>query len=141
MSPDQIQAIAAVITLLAGGLAIWWRVTAKLHAFLGAQNATLTAVETLRRQVAWSAKRTSDRLDLFAQDIERLKSKIETHTVLLTEREKDLSRLEGQIEQLSSLVVKNVAALQGATSSLDALWRSLRMIHPDKIPLRASDRG
>ncbi len=141
LTPDAIQAAAAIVGLLGTALVTWWRITKRLHDYVTAQNATLAALDKLRIQVAHSAKRTHERLDLFAKDVVSLKSDLATFSVLMHEREKDVSRLEGQLEQLSSIVIEQVGAVRESTANLAALWRTLQTLHPTQVPRRASDKG
>lgn len=145
LTPEQIQAAAAVagllITVLGSALGVWWRVTAKIHAFTEAQTSTLAALDKLRIQVAHSLRKIDQRLGSVDQAASTVSKELATFSVLLSEREKDVARLEGQLDQLGSLVVKQVAAVQGAVASLDAVWRVLQKLHPEAVPKRASERG
>lgn len=140
LTPDQIQAAVAVASFLGTGLLFWWRLTKRLHEHVTALNAALTAVDKLRVQVAHTGKRTQERLDLLAQDWNKVRTELATNSVLMAEREKDIVRLEGQIENLGSIVTKQVSAVAGAVSSLDAIWRTLQRLHPTAVPKRASDK-
>ncbi len=134
LSPELIQALVAGFTFLGGVWLAWWRITARVHGFIGAQAATSFSLDTLNKSVLDLADETTDKLD-------DLSIVVTTLTAQMAEREKDVSRLEGQIEQLGTLIVKQVAAVNGAVASLDAVWRTLQVLHPDKVPRRASDRG
>ncbi len=145
LTPEQIQAIVAVVgavvTAVSTGLVLYWRLAARVTAFIAAQNATLMAVDKMRVQLAGTAKRFSEQGNAFARDLEGVKGELKAFSAIMHEREKDLSRVEGQIEQLGSVVVKQVATMQGVLSSTEALWRTLQSIHPQQVPKRASERG
>ncbi len=145
LTPEQIQAIVAVVgavvTAVSTGLVLYWRLAARVTAFIAAQNATLVAVDKMRVQLAGTAKRFSEQGVLFARDLDGVKGAVSSFTLVMHEREKDLSRVEGQIEQLGTVVIKQVATMQGAMSSIDAVWRTLQNLHPQAVPKRASERG
>lgn len=152
ITPDMVQAGVALLGFVGACVLGWWRLTLVVHRYVAAQNATLVAVDKLRVQVAHTGKRTSERLDLFARDVVavrdgvaqelgKLRTELATLTVVMNEREKDIARLEGQIENLSAIVVKQVGAVRDATGNLNAIWKTLQVLHPDKVPRRASDIG
>ncbi len=145
LTPEQIQALVAVLgalaTAIGTGLVFYWRVATRVASFTAAQNATLTALDRMRVQLAGTAKRFHEQGNAFARDIAQLEKTIATLSAIMHEREKDLSRVEGQIEQLGAVVVKQVATMQGVLSSTEALWRTLHTLHPQQVPKRASERG
>lgn len=141
LDPNWTQAIIAGLTFLGGLWLAWWRITARVHAFVAAQTATLEAVDRLRAAQIAHVKRAGERLDLLSRAVASLDKDVATLTALVSEREKDTTRLEAQLEQLASMVVKQVAAVNGACSSLDAVWRTLQTLHPDRVPKRAGDRS
>jgi septal ring factor EnvC (AmiA/AmiB activator) len=141
VTPEIIQGAVAALGFLGGLLTLGWRLSLKAHASLEAQKSILKAVDTLRAQLVGSARKFDSRLAQFAQDVDGIKRELATLAVVIHEREKDTSRIEGQLEQLGTMLVKNVAALQGNLASTDALWRALAKLHPEHVPRRASDRG
>lgn len=139
--PASIQTIVAVLGLLGSIVVAWWRITAELHRVLGVQTELVSALDRLRAQVTASVKRATERLDTLSRVVATLDRDVSTMTALVSEREKDTSRLEGQLEQLGGMVVKQVAAVNSACGSLDAVWRTLQTLHPERVPKRASDRS
>lgn len=140
LTPEQIQAIAAILGLIGGGGVAWWRLSSKFFAFVGAQNSLAEAIERLRSAQIAHVKRAGDRLDLLSRSIGSLDKDTATLSALVSEREKDTTRLEAQLEQLATMVVKQVASVNAACASLDAVWRTLQVLHPDRVPKRAGDR-
>lgn len=140
-TPELVQAVVAAFTFLGGVWLAWWRITSRVHAFIAAQVATSLAVDKLRQEATETGDEVAERLFVLAADVGSLKADVGRLSTLMGEREKDVSRLEGQIDQLGSLIVKQVAAVHAATASLDAVWRTLQVLHPDKVPRRASDRS
>ena len=70
-----------------------------------------------------------------------VKTSIVELKALAIEREKDVARLEGRLDQTTKVSIELTGAVKGAPASLDGLWRTLQTIHPDRVPKRASDRG
>lgn len=106
MPPDLIPNAIAIATFLGAAITAWWQITAKLHAFIEAQNKlsqacadTTEKVDKLKAQFAYSTRRLAD-------EMAALKHEVSGLTVMLHEREKDISRLEGALEQISGMVVK-----------------------------------
>lgn len=135
--------IAAAMTMLGALGLFFWRLSVRIKEAVDGQKSNAEAISRLGNTMAALGRRMAQngenvlhvegKLNLIKGDIGKL-------SLLLTEREKDISRLEGQIETLSNLMLKQVSAVKEATSSLDAVWRTLQVLFPDKVPKRASDR-
>lgn len=65
---------------------------------------------------------------------------VEKIQAILDSRDRDSTRLEGRFDQIAATVVQMIGQVQAATASTDALWLSLKVLHPDAVPVRASDR-
>ena len=137
---DVLAVLGFLGALLGSAWAVWWRVTSRLHAFIEAQTSTRTAVDELAAALATSKAELAQRLDLLTRRLGTAARELNTLATLVSEREKDSARLEGQVEQLGVMIVRQVAAVNQASSSLDAIWRTLQVLHPGQVPKRASDR-
>ena len=87
-----------------------------------------------QRALVHEASRAKAHLSKLTGAIQDLSRRIE-------DGEKQDARLEGKIEQGQQTQVRLIAAIQQATGSLDALWRTLHALFPEKVPKRSSDRG
>jgi len=52
---------------------------------------------------------------------------------------RDGSKLEGKVEILAKTLTDSICTMQAVSGSLDAVWRTLQVLNPDKVPRRASD--
>ena len=137
VTPELIQAVLGVAAFIGSCLGLWWRITKRLHEHVTALNGAMAALDKLRVQVGDSSRRTTARLDSFSLSLVQIQGELKTFSVVLNERDKDVSRLEGQIENLGSIVTRQVAAVSGAINSIDALWRALQAA--GQVPRRLSD--
>lgn len=123
---NNFNAIVAGLTGIgtAGGgmLFFLWRVSKWFHQMAAAETARAETMAVLSKSV-----------ESMVCTVAELKMKFDR-------MEKDQAKLEGKIEQTQSTLVQVIAGLQGATSSLDGMWRTLQAIFPDRVPKRASDR-
>ncbi len=101
---------------------IWWRVAASF-------TKTQLDIKNLYKHFNSIANVTTD----LSRSVTQLSTKLE-------EREKDIMRLEGALEVERKDMISVITGLQQATSSLNAMWRTLDSLFPDAIPKRASDR-
>lgn len=117
---------SAIITAIAVGA---WRVGSWARRVVEGQRALSDA----HRGMAEQFSRARQQLVALTRGVDDLKRRIE-------EGEKQDARLEGKIEQAQQTTVKLIAAMQQSTGSLDALWRTLHALFPDRVPKRAGDR-
>lgn len=112
-----------IATVLIGVIAFWWR---------AAKTAARYEVEfgVLKDAVAKNIGRQEKLVDM-----------VTTLVVKIDEREKDTTRLEGALELQRRDMMEVVKGLHQATSSLDAMWRTLQTMFPDRVRKSASDRG
>jgi hypothetical protein len=122
---ENYQGIAELITTVGGILgafiALWWKIT-RTFAKAGCD------IEGLK---AGMDKMATTNLELTKALVQM--------AVKLDEREKDIMKLEGALDSQRKDMVQLIAGLQQATSSLDALWRTLQKLYPMEVPRRASD--
>lgn len=134
LSPDTIQAALAVLggvgSLLAAVFVFLWRLSGKFHEFVATQAATTLELAKLRAIIAQGARKTSEAVDALTRQSSLSERNFALLTASLGEREKDITRLEGQVEQLGSIITKQIAAVNGVSNSLDALWRVLEKSVP-----------
>ena len=97
-NPETIQAAIALAAFIGAGLAGWWRLTSRLHAFLAAQKDTADALAKLRAQLAYSSRRLAEEMAGVRADMMTLKGEMATFSHMFHEREKDISRLEGALQ-------------------------------------------
>ena len=62
-------------------------------------------------------------------------------TVKISEREKDIVRLEGAVDVTQRNLLETIGIVREASGSLDAMWRTLQRLFPSEVPKRASDKG
>lgn len=111
--------------VLSGIIAIgvwWWKAAQNVHKITHAQAHTQ---EQLLKMADTNLKLT-EAVTVFGVKIDGL--------------EKDISKLEGGLEVQRRDTMNLISTLQQTTSSLDALWRTLQNMYPDKVPRRASDK-
>lgn len=109
-------------SLLGGVGALWWKISRS-------SVKTGLLLTTLKDQV--------EKLTAANVEITKAFSVVSTK---LEEREKDIIKLEGVVDSSRKDMIHVVASLQQATSSLDAMWRTLRELFPNQVPARLSDR-
>lgn len=126
---EWIEPLVALLTFLGAFLGATWALLRKFQGVVDGQAAIVEEMKRLRNQMLTLAKISQEG----AVEIGMLK-------VLLSEREKDLNKLEGKVEQTNGTMMKLNGSIEKAISSLDGLWRTLQTLHPDKVPKRASDR-
>jgi hypothetical protein len=82
-----------------------------------------------------------DKLGGVTTALATLGSAIREMRVGLKIRERDHAKTEGKLEQTQQSLVQVIATLQQASGSLNALWKTLQTLHPERVPKRASDRS
>lgn len=126
ITPEQIQAAVAIAGLLGSALtatavAVWrgskWagQITAGMK----------TLVKTVNTQ--------SDRL-------KSLEEKVVELAVIQRERADAAAKLEGKLELTTAALSAATKAAGKTSDSVEALWHTLQVLHPDRVPKRASDR-
>lgn len=135
-----IQAAIELLTFIGALVAGVWRVSYRLKQALDGQKAQQVAIDKIPAIIGQIARRITQDADKASVRLHAIEKEINAFSIILHEREKDVSRVEGQIEQLSTVVIKQVAAVRDSVASLDAIWRTLQVLHPDAVPKRASDR-
>lgn len=118
-----VELLTGVSAALGGVGALWWKIT---RAFARAG----IDIEGMKAGMDKMAHTT----------LELTKAVVQLSTKL-DEREKDIYKLEGSLDGQRKDMLQVISGLQQATGSLDALWRTLQKLYPDKVPQRASDRA
>jgi hypothetical protein len=113
----------AFLGILAGVMALWWKISLSF---------TKTYLEFHRLQLH------TKQMEAVLNQMTRA---LITHTEQLDARERDLRKLEGAIEVQRRDLVGIIASLQQSTGSLDAMWRTLQNLFPERVPRRASDKA
>jgi hypothetical protein len=126
LDPEQIQQILEILGTIGTGLiafgGVWWKFSKWLNNKENFQ------------------KETNKILKDFGEVIQRLSDTNTVFTVKLEEREKDLMKLEGALEIQRRDMVGVITSLQKTAGSLDALWKTMQSVYPDKVPRRLSDK-
>jgi len=125
LDPDKLSTYLGILGALGSGVAAfgaaWWRFSRWVYDLDSHQD------------------KTNEQLLRLADSNLRLTEAITIMTVKLEEREKDTLKLEGAIELQRKDVKDVISSLQTNTSNLDALWRTLKIVYPDKVLKRMSD--
>lgn len=133
-SSEQIQAAIAVLggvgSLLAAAIAFLWRLSSQVHTFRATQDATTAELVKLRAIIGQGARKSTEAIDALTRQSNATERNFALLAASLGEREKDILRIEGQIDQMGSIVTRQIAAVNGVISSLDALWRTLEKSVP-----------
>lgn len=108
----------------------------KINRAIDQQNLNVEAIKKLGAAMGSINAKVAQIGEKYAE----IKNDIGKLSVGLKEREKDIGKIEGRIDQIGTLMLNQVAAVKEATSSLDAVWRTLQGLYPDKVPKRLSDR-
>lgn len=99
----------AVISFGAAAAALWWRATRRLHRFMETQEDSKAALDRLRLQVAHSAKGMAQKLENLADDVAEMQKDLAAISILLTEREKDVARLEAGLADVRRSLANGAA--------------------------------
>lgn len=126
---DYIEILTALIGLFSAVIFLWWRLSKGIGKFVASTEALGDAQKSTNEKLG----KLADAYTNLGNSIVRLETKLE-------EREKDISRLEGALEVGRKDMINVITSLQQCTSSLDAMWRTLQGLFPDKVPARMSDR-
>jgi len=81
----------------------------------------------------------NEQIKLLLESSKMAGTALNTLTLKIEEREKDLIKLEGALEVQRKDMIGVITSLQKTAGSLDALWRTLETISPEKIR-RLSDK-
>lgn len=127
---EWIEPVLTLLGFLAAFCTAAWAMLRKGQKFLDTQGQLVTVVKQLRIEAAAGSKKSDDTL----QEVGRLKFALE-------QREREIARLEGRIQTVHSDYKETAGDLREVIGNLKALWTTLRTIHPDKVPKRASDGG
>ncbi len=127
---DLIKLAIALGGVLCGGVVAFWRLSAWVHAITTGLDSLTKTVSALKLEVT----KMDDAIGDIGTDVSGLYQ-------AMHEREKDVLRLEGRMDQTNTLIVQTIGQMQGVQGSTDALWRSLQKLHPTEVPRRASDRS
>jgi hypothetical protein len=131
----------ALVGALSAFVAFLWRMASRATQVQTTLEALIKAQQQLRIQVAHTGKLGREAQSAVEKRIFDLERNSALLAASLGEREKDVARLEGKMEQAHDDTLKVVSSLTQVMSSNDALWRSLSRLHPEHVPRRASDRG
>lgn len=125
LDSSTIQTYLEIIGAIATGLitlgAAWWKFSRWVH-----------DLET-------SSQNSKTELEAISKSVDKMAEALTVLAVKLDEREKDLLKLEGSLEVQRKDFVSVITSLQKTSSSLDALWRTMQAVYPDKVPRRLSD--
>lgn len=144
LSLDSLQSLLAVLGSLGGFVVFlavgWWRLSGKFHEMIATLGAVTVESHKMRLQIVHTGKTTKDGLAVLSRKIVDLERSLAVQATILGEREKDIAKLEGKMDQAHEDTLKVVASLSQVMGSLDSVWRTLAKLHPDQVPKRASDR-
>jgi seryl-tRNA synthetase len=127
ITPEQIQAAVAIAGLVGSaltaiGLGVWRGAKWAGQISSGIR----TVIKTVNTQ--------SDR-------IKSLEEKVVELAVVQRERGDSTAKLEGKVELTTAALAASTKAAEKTADKVEALWRTLQTLHPDKVPKRASDRS
>lgn len=145
ITPDAISAAVALLGLVGSFLAFLgafiWRLSGRVQEVLSTQTALTQEMAKLRAIIAQSARQATGAIDALSRQSNATERNIAILTTSLGEREKDIGKLEGKMEQAHDDLLKVVASLSQVMGSLDQVWKTLTRLHPTEVPRRASERG
>jgi chromosome segregation ATPase len=121
-NPQIFETLTGLLGLVSAVAALWWKLS---------KSAARTSLEH---------EKVKEQLIKFSSQHEETTKALIQLATKLDEREKDVMRLEGAFETQRRDLMHLITGLQQATSSLDAMWRTLQGLFPDTVPRRASDK-
>lgn len=110
-----------------GGFLVW--VAKKVHGFV-----------KLQTKLIEKTTEHTEAIKLLADAVKMLSEKQKQSEHQLSMREQETMKLEGKVETSNKMMMALTGDLRSTTASLDGLWRTLQVLHPDRVPKRLSDR-
>lgn len=123
-------AFGVLMSILGGvGGTLWW-VTKRVHSFVSNEKLLIQA-----------ARAQAEAISTVSQRVDRLAEAATLLSQSMRQREAETNKIEGQVQAVNTSLMTVIGGLQQAVGSLDAVWRTLQLLHPGVVPKRASDRG
>lgn len=116
-------------SILGSFFMLWWKISGKVHL-------AIREMECLKKASAESTK-SNEEIRKVISNLARAASGLRA---TLVEREKDILKLEGAIESHQRTQIELIGTIKETVGNLEAIWRTLQVLHPDRVPKRASDR-
>lgn len=122
LDPAYISLIGQIVAYVISILIAIWRVSAR---FARTEEVLKSTARTLEKVVSSQKKLISE---LSAMEIK------------LSEREKEIMKLDASIEATRRDIFQLIKDYQKNFSTLEALWLTMQNLFPDKVPQRITDR-